>query len=97
MARNNKRKKRFSDKKHSVKGIISLIIGIILLILLLILFYSSARVEGGGSIVIGLIGVIIMILSLIGTVVGYQGYKEKDIHYFVPITEIGRASCRERV
>ena len=84
MAR-KKRRKRL-DKKHSLKGIISVIIGIISLIVLIILFYVSALVDGDGDILLGLIGLILLIASIVGASLGYQGYKEKDIEYYLPIT-----------
>ena len=75
----------FSEKKHSVKGIISLIIGIISVILLLVLFYLSALEQGNGSEKIGIVGIIIFLISLIGSVIGYQDSREKDIKYYVPV------------
>lgn len=80
-----KKSVRFSDKKHSIKGIISLIIGVISIFTLFLLFYESAKEGGNGDVTLGFIGAIIFILSIVGTVLGYQGSKEKDIHYYVPI------------
>ncbi len=76
---------RFSDKKHSVKGIISLSIGIISLILIGILFYISALAGGSGGMILGYMGVVILISSVIGFVLAYQGYKEKDVYYNLTI------------
>lgn len=80
-----KRKVKFSDKKHSVKGITSLIIGIISITLLMVLFYFSALVDGRGGTSLGIIGMLILIFSITGFVLGYQAYKEKDIFYGAPI------------
>lgn len=84
------RKKRisFSEKKHSVKGIISLVIGIISIITLFVLFHFSALADGNGDIVLGLVGVILFLLSITGIVLGYQGYKEKDVYYYIPVIGI---------
>lgn len=80
-----KKRARFSDKKHSVKGIISLVIGIISLILTLVLFYLSAQASGNGGVLIGFIGVILLISTIVGIALGYQGYKEKEIYYYPPV------------
>ncbi|NLJ91189.1 MAG: hypothetical protein GX323_09860 [Clostridiales bacterium] len=77
---------RFSDKKHSIKGIISLAMGIISLILLIVLFYLSARASGSGGMVIGYMGVAILITSIIGAFLAYQAYKERDVYYNLPLT-----------
>lgn len=72
---------RFSDKKHSIKGIISLAMGSISLVLIVLLFYVSAKASGDGGMLLGYMGVIILISSVIGTSLAYQGYKEKDVYY----------------
>lgn len=80
-----KRGVKFSDKKHSIKGIISIVIGLVSLVALIVLFYLSAKTKGGGSINLGLVGVIILILSILAITLSYQGYKERDIHHYVPV------------
>lgn len=83
-----KRKLKFSDKKHSVKGIIALIISIMSIILLLVLFYLSALSSGDGGLLLGTIGILILIFSVIGFILAYQGYKEKDVYYHGPVAGI---------
>lgn len=83
-----KRKLKFSDKKHSIKGTISLIISIISIILLLVMFYLSALSRGYGGMLLGIVGIFILIFSVVGFILAYQGYKEKDIYYHVPVAGI---------
>ncbi len=83
-----KRKLRFSDKKHSVKGAIALIIGIISIILLLVSFYLSAISAGDGGVFLGIIGTLILVFSIVGFILAYQGYKEKDVYYHGPVIGI---------
>lgn len=83
-----KRKLKFSDKKHSVKGSIALIISIISIILLLVLFYLSAISSGDGGMLLGIIGMLILIFSIVGFILAYKGYKEKDVYYHGPVAGI---------
>lgn len=83
-----KKKLKFSEKKHSVKGTISLVISIISIILLLVLFYLSAISKGDGGILLGIIGILILVFSVIGFILAYQGYKEKDVYYHRPVIGI---------
>jgi multisubunit Na+/H+ antiporter MnhB subunit len=80
-----RRRVKFSDKKHSVRGLISLNLGIISTIILGVLFYLSALVKGAGGANLGLIGFVLFILSIVGFVLGVKGYKEKEIYYQAPI------------
>ena len=76
---------RFSDKKHSVRGIISLLISIISILLLGILFYFSSLAKGEGGSLLGAIGLILLIFSSAGFILAIKAYKEKDIYYQAPI------------
>lgn len=76
---------RFSDKKHSVRGIISFLMSVISILLLGIVFYFSSLAKGEGGSFLGGIGLIILIFSLAGFILAIKAYKEKDIYYHTPI------------
>lgn len=76
---------KFSDKKHSIKGLISFSMGIISCIGLLVLCYLSSLSAGNGGLLLGVIGMIMCIFSIVGFITGVKSCKEKDIYYKAPI------------
>lgn len=83
-----KRKKeayKFSDKKQSVRGLISLAMGILSCVCLLVLFYISSLTGGNGGLLLGAIGLLMLIFSIAGFLTGVKASKEKDIYYNIPI------------
>jgi len=76
---------KFSGRKHSVKGMISSILGIITCISLLILSYISSLTAGKGSLLLGVIGMALFGISILGLVLGVKGCKEKEIYFTAPI------------
>lgn len=80
-----KEKVKFSGRNHSVKGLISLVMGLFIgLFLLAMIFYASIS-EGNSGVIIGFLGISLGLLSLVGFFVGATSLKEKEIHYGVPI------------
>ncbi|WMJ89640.1 DUF6142 family protein [Anaerocolumna sp. MB42-C2] len=77
---------KFSGRSHSVKGIISVIIGVFTLITLLILSIISSLSKGNGGWIIGLIGMLLFAISIAGFVLGIKACREKEIHYAAPVT-----------
>ncbi len=80
---------KFSDKSYSKRGIISTIIGIISLIVLTIIFIASSNSYGNGELILGLIGDLIFIASLIGLGIALYSFKESDIYYRYSILGAG--------
>lgn len=83
-----KRKKevfKFSDKKHSVRGLISLAMGILSCVCLLVLFSISSLSAGNGGLILGVVGLAMCFFSIIGAIVGVKACKEKEIYYNAPI------------
>ncbi len=76
---------KFSDKKHSVRGLISLVMGILSCVCLLVLFYISSLSAGNGSLLLGAVGLVMCVLSIVGFIIGVKACKEKEIYYNVPI------------
>lgn len=76
---------KFSDKKHSVRGLISLVMGILSCVCLLILFYISSLSAGNGGLLLGAVGMAMCVFSIVGFVIAVKACKEKEIYYNVPI------------
>ncbi len=84
-----KRKKdvfKFTDRSHSVRGLISIIAGGISLVTLLVLSVISSFSKGNGGLIIGVIGMLSFAISVAGFILGIKGCREKEIYYTAPIT-----------
>lgn len=81
---------KFSDKKHSVRGIFSTIFGVISIIILLVLIGISAKAGGKGSIYLGSIGLCALVINITGLVLGLMGFFEKERYrLFAQIGAVG--------
>lgn len=83
-----KRKKgavKFTDRVHSIKGIISLCMGLVSVISFIALAYMSSLTKGNGSMLLGFAGVALFFLSLVGFYLGIKSCKEKEIYYTAPV------------
>jgi hypothetical protein len=76
---------KFSGRSHSLKGFISVIIGSISLITLIVLSVISSLSSGKGGLILGVIGMLLFVFTLVGFVLGIKGCKEKEIYYTAPI------------
>jgi hypothetical protein len=85
MFRRKKDAFKFSGRKHSIKGMISSILGGLSCIAILTLSYVSSLTAGNGSIIIGVIGMVLFVISIVGFVLGIKACKEKEIYYTTPI------------
>lgn len=79
---------KFSDKKHSIKGLISTAIGITAIIALMVLAYIASLSGGNGTILLGLVGIGFAVLSGVGFYLGIDACKESDIYYTAPVAGI---------
>lgn len=77
---------KFTGKSHSIKGMVSTVIGGVSFVGLLTLFILSGVHKGNGSIIFGIAGMILFVLSFTGFVVGVRSCLEKEIYYTAPIT-----------
>lgn len=77
---------QFSDRVHPKEGIISVVIGIVMLCSFIAMFFITSRQQGG--LVVGLIGIINFICSMVGLWFGIKVLKKEDIHYRMPILGI---------
>lgn len=76
----------FTARSHSIKGMISLTIGIAIVMATIILVFMSSFSDGNGGIWYGYMGIGLAILSVVGFVLGAKGFKDKDIYYTAPIS-----------
>ena len=83
-----KRKKevfKFSGRNHSIKGLISVIIGGITLLALIILSVISSLSGGNGGLILGIIGMVLFVISIAGFILGIKSCREKEIFYTAPV------------
>lgn len=81
----------FAEKKNSVNGIISTIMGGISTVLLLAAIYSSYYMRGNAGIYAGAMGLSGMLFSFAGFILGIISFKEKNIKY--KYTKMGSIMC----
>lgn len=79
---------KFVGRKQSIYGLISTIIGGIGVLVLTGLFYTTTKSEGTTSTWIGLVGLVLLVVTLAGLITGVSSFKQKDIFYTLPITGI---------
>lgn len=77
---------RFSGRKHTKKGIFSAVIGIVVLLGFLTISVISGVNHGNGTMIIGVLGLMLWALSIYGCYLSYKSFKERDIFYHFPIT-----------
>lgn len=76
---------KFSDRKHSIKGILSFSIGILSGISLLILIFVSSLSAGNGSLLLGMAGIACCGITVAGFFLGMKACKDKEIYYTAPV------------
>ena len=85
--RDRERKKRGNRKygqakqKHSRKGILSCMIAVTVVIILSVLIAMAYKSKGQSAAIIGSIGLFTMILTVVGIVTGFRGFREREKNY----------------
>lgn len=80
-----KRKKiQFTDRSHPFMGIISVILGGLSLVALISLCVFSGEEGGKAGILVGVIGMISMVMSIIGFVLAIKCYRKDEIYMVTP-------------
>ncbi len=79
---------KFSDKIHPAKGVISTGIGVVTVLGLLALCIISSRSKGNGGLLLGSLGLVVFVFSIIGFVLAILSIKQKEIHYSFPVVGI---------
>lgn len=76
---------QFTSKRHTRQGVFSTIIGIIVLISFITISIISSASHGKGGEMLGLGGLILLAMSIYGTIIAYKAFQYKDIFYRFPI------------
>lgn len=76
---------RFSDRTHPVFGIISTLIGCASFLILLILCLVSGRAKGNAGIMVGVVGILSMLASVVGFIMATKCYRKEDIYMSMPV------------
>lgn len=77
---------RFSGRKHSKKGIFSSVIGMVAVLGFLTISMISGLNHGNGTMMLGVLGLMLLVFAVYGCYLSYQSFKERDIFYHFPIT-----------
>lgn len=75
---------KFSNKHHSGKGILSLGFGAASLILLAVLIVIASKMHGEGTIYLGSTGLVSMVFSFIGLIIGIASFFEAESYKLFP-------------
>lgn len=71
----------FSSKKHSVRGFISAILGVLSAAILGVVLYVSFLQKGNAGLIIGVIGLLSILITIIGLIIGIRSFFEEDKYY----------------
>lgn len=81
---------KFTNKRHTRKGLLSSGIGFFVLLLMSGLFYLAYRQQGEIGAYVGVIGFLAMLASVIGLHLGVKSLREEDsFHFFSYVGSIG--------
>ena len=72
---------KFTNKKHSIPGIVSTVIGLIGVGLIIAAIYISFINRGAAGQIIGVMGLADIFLSTIGFVVALVSFRNDDVYY----------------
>lgn len=87
-----KKSYKFTDKKHSVKGMISTVFFLMSLGLVVYAVYLSFKFKGEGPIAVGALGMEAFLVSAGGFAMGIYSFKEDNIfHHFPWLGTVGNA------
>ena len=78
----SRRKYKFTDKRQSVGGIFSTMLGIMAVSFFLAAVFISYSHKGNGGREIGFLGIMSLFLSSIGLYIGTNSFQEEDVFYF---------------
>ena len=84
-----KRSYKFTDKKHTRQGVASSLLGFTALVLLGAGLWMAYRMVGGAGPAIGLMGLLSLIFSVIGFILGIRGFQEDEVYYLFSKIGVG--------
>ena len=83
-----KRNYKFTNKKHTEKAVMSTVFGTISLVSLVAVIYLAYKKAGEAPVNYGIGGILILLFSVVGLVLGILALQEKDRFVF-----FGRLGC----
>lgn len=81
----NKEMIHFSGRRHTKTGIFSTVIGIAVILGFAAISVISGLARGKGGFILGVIGLLLLCISIFGFVLSYKALKKKDIFYRFPV------------
>lgn len=77
----SKHKYKFTNKKHSIGGVVSTFMALVAIVLIVISIMISFRAAGYGGEIVGTLALMAFVFSLFGLVTGLLSYREFDRYY----------------
>lgn len=77
---------KFTERNHSVKGIVSLLFALLSIILVMIMIVISFLNKGNGSMYLGSGGVLSLLIAMLAFVLAIQSMGEEKSYRLFPIT-----------
>lgn len=81
----HRRNYKFSNKTHPISGIISVLIAILELTIFGWICIQSGLKDGSTTFAMGLIGILLLLISVLGFVLAAKSFKKNDIHFRCPM------------
>ncbi|MEG0804905.1 MAG: DUF6142 family protein [Lachnospiraceae bacterium] len=75
---------KFTEKKHSKKGGIAILLGMISLITMIIVINLSFSVRGKGTVYLGSVGLLSMFLGVSSLLTAIFGFRDENIFKILP-------------
>ena len=72
---------KFTDKKHTRQGMVSVATGVVSMFLLVITLTMAYRSSGNGSAWMGLWGALGLLSTVLGILLAVKGFQEEDVYY----------------
>ncbi|MGN0317456.1 MAG: DUF6142 family protein [Lachnospira sp.] len=85
------KKYKFSDKSQTLGGVISTVMGLLALASLVYGVYIAFKAEGMAGLKVGSLGLLSLMLSVIGVVIGLLSFREPDKFY--TLSKVGSMLC----
>lgn len=77
----SKRKYKFTNKKHSIGGVVSTLMAFVAIVLLVLAILYSFRARGIGGEEVGTLALMSLAFSVFGLITGLLSYREFDRYY----------------
>lgn len=79
---------RFTEKKHSKRGMLSCALAAASIFALLYVFYNSFTKQGNGSVYLGSVGILALAVAIAAFVQAIKSLKEEDTFRGIPIFSV---------